>query len=371
MCAGSFNAAKLVLEHNVRPGVKLAVTGGGKCNFTHLPTLPKDYICQNKHFCKSALAAFKPQDFISLLKTEQLIFTEKEPGQLFAQNAKDIVHLLERRAKKANTSFLYNTQALNITQENGLFCVRTSKGNFYANHLVIATGGLSYPALGATGFAYQAAKELGLSVTPRQPALTSLHLPHPWRNRCRSLAGNSCPAEVSVQKHTERGALLFTHEGFSGPAIMQSSLYWQEGEEVRINFLPDINVEAFLREHKNEPALFSKILADILPPKITKILLGDLDVRAADANKETLRQAAERLNAFCFIPRSTGGYTHAEVTVGGVDTSAFQASTMECKNIPGLFFIGEALDVTGRLGGYNLHWAWASAACAAKALSQR
>lgn len=369
MCAGSFPARKLLLEHNARPGAKLNVTGGGKCNFTNLRVTPADYESARKHFCKNALAAYAPQDFIALLQKEKIPFYEKEAGQLFTYDAREITRLLERRAKANNTVFSCSTRVLHITREDGLFCAQTSRGKFYALRLVLATGGLSYPALGATGFTFQAARALGLTTEPPRPALVGLNAPDPWRRVCRALAGNTTAAEVTAGKRTEKGRLLFTHDGVSGPAVLQASLSWKEGESVRVNFLPGTDAREFLQKHKNEPALFSKILSPLIAPKIAKALLGELDARASDAPKDALAKAAARLNAFSFVPYGTGGYTRAEVTAGGVDVGQINPSTMQCKNIPGLFVIGEALDVTGRLGGYNLHWAWASAACAAKALA--
>lgn len=371
MCAGSYAAPKLLIEHNVRLGAKLAVTGGGKCNFTNLSVRAADYESARKHFCKNALAAFKPQDFIRLLDAEKIPYHEKEAGQLFAQDAREIVRLLQRRARQNNTTFSCSTQALKISREKDLFCVETSKGKFYAGNVVVASGGLSYPALGATGFAFQTAKSLGLQTAALRPALVSLSAPAPWRRICRELAGNSCPAQITAGKHVEEGQLLFTHDGVSGPVVLQTSLYWREGETVRVNFLPGTDAENFLRARKNETVRFSKLLRGLLPEKIAKTLLQELDARAADAPKETLLAAAARLNRFEFVPSGTGGYTRAEVTAGGVDAGEINPSTMQCKAIPGLFFIGEALDVTGRLGGYNLHWAWASAFCAAKALAAR
>ncbi len=275
-----------------------------------------------------------------------------------------------RRAREKHTEILHNTEVLHITWEQGLFRAETSRGAFYAQNLVLASGGYSYPSLGADGFAWRAAQELGLQTLPPRPALVSLTLPAPWRAVCRALAGNSLQAEVSAGKKKERGMLLFTHDGISGPAVLQTSLYWKEGEKLRLNFLPDTDAEMYLKEHKNNPQTFSKLLSPFISPKIAKAWLGELDMRAADSPKETLHAAAQRLNAVEIIPSGTAGFTRAEVTAGGLDTAQFHAGTLECKSLPGLFVIGEALDVTGRLGGFNLHWAWASAAAAARQLAK-
>ena len=368
MCAGSFAAPKLVLDHNSGPGHKLNVTGGGKCNFTKRTISARDYVSSRKHFCHAALAAFPLEHLLYLLKQAHIPFTENEQGQFFARSARDITDFLFARAKQQNTTFSFHTQVLQIVPQNGLFCVHTNKGNFYANHVVLASGGPSYPALGATAFAWSVAQKLGLAVLPPRPALVGLQAPKPFKEICRSLAGNSLDVIIRTGKHSEEGALLFTHEGISGPAVLQTSLYWQEGQNITLNFLPQTDALAFLRSHKNETALFSKILSPLIPVKISKALLGVLDVRAADAPKDTLLAAANTFNQFTFCPTGTAGYTHAEVTAGGIDTAQIDPITLQCKRLPGLFIIGEALDVTGRVGGLNLHWAWASARAAARAL---
>ncbi|MBQ7909102.1 MAG: aminoacetone oxidase family FAD-binding enzyme [Elusimicrobiaceae bacterium] len=370
-CAGSFSAQKLVLEHNDRAGKKLSVTGGGKCNFTNLFVSAQDYVSDNKHFCKSALSAFPPQRFIDLLQEEKIPFYEKEEGQLFSHSAPEVVRFLLKRAQAQNTTFSYQTQVLSIQKEKDFFRVQTTKGLFYAYHIVMACGGVSYPALGSGNFAFQTAQALHLTVEPLRPALVGFKAPAPWKEIFASLAGNSLPVEIKTKKHTEKGQLLFTHEGISGPAVMQTSLFYHEGEKVFLNFLPEINLEEKLRENKNAPFLFSKILANYIPAKISKVLLQDLDVRSCEAKRETLFAVIKRLQNFEFIPSGTMGYTRAEVTAGGVSCAQFSPQTMECKTISGLFYIGEALDVTGRLGGFNLHWAWASAHLCAEALKKK
>lgn len=370
-CAGSFGAEKVLLEHNPQVGAKLNISGGGKCNFSNIGVSPRDYVSHSKHFCHNALASFKPQHFLQLLQENHIPFEEKENGQLFAHRAADITQMLTLRAQEMHTHIKTHVEVLKIQKEKDIFRTETSAGTFYSLNLVLACGGLSYPALGASGFAAKAAAQLGLPVIEQRPVLVSLQAPKPWRESCRQLAGNSLEALVSVGKHKEKGSLLFTHEGFSGPVILQTSLYWQEEQEIRINFMPSADVMAVLQQHKNEPVPFSKILSPYINARLCKTWLGPLDVRASDAKKETLLAVVRQLNQFSFIPSGTGGYTHAEATAGGIDCACFNPHTMECKNMAGLFAIGEALDVTGRLGGYNLHWAWASAAAAAQLLKQR
>ena len=370
-CAGSFSAPKLVLEHNDRAGKKLSVTGGGKCNFTNLFLSARDYLSSHPHFCKNALAAFRPEHFTELLTQAKIPFYEKEKGQLFTHDAKEIVRFLQRRAREQNTTFSFNTQVLSVQKENHLFRVQTSKGIFYAYHVIMACGGISYPALGATAFAFQSAQALGLAVQPLRPALVGFRLPEPYKRICRTLTGNSLPVSVKTQTRQEEGQLLFTHEGISGPAVLQASLFYQEGEEILIDFVPQIDILDFLKKNKNKKESFSKILADFIAPKIAKALLQDLDVPACQADKQTLLQAAERLNRFTCVPTGTAGYTKAEVTAGGLDPREIDPRSMQSKKIEGLFFIGEVLDVTGRLGGFNLHWAWASAYLCAQALKKQ
>ncbi len=370
-CAASYRTPKLLLEHNPRTGLKVSVSGGGKCNFSNTSVSERNYIGRHKHFAQPALAAWKPQDFIRLLEEEHIPFEEKENGQLFARSAPEIAALLERRARQNNTDIRCNSEVLQVSTENHLFHIQTSQGILRAAHIVIATGGLSYPELGASGFAFRTARELGLQCTTLRPALVGLRAAANWRGIFRQLAGISLEAEIRIGKHKERGPILFTHEGISGPAILQSSLYWREGESIQINFLPVLDVRKFLQENKNQPVCFSKLLSAHINVKAVKALLAEYDVRACDAKRNTLQEAAQRLNYFSFTPISTAGYTRAEVTAGGVDTAQFCPHTLECKTLPGLFYIGEALDVTGRLGGYNLHWAWASAAAAARALAKQ
>ena len=371
MCAGSFDAPKLVLEHNTSPGRKLNITGGGKCNFTHETLSAKDYVCTQKHFPHAVLAAYPPRKIIDLFQSGGISCISRENGCIFAHKAADITQFLFQRAKQHHTTFSFNTQVLEVTKSEGVFRVRTSKGLFYAMHVVIAGGGLSYPQLGATSIAWQIAQSFGLQTVDPRAALAGFRLDKPWRAKCALLAGNALAVQIRIQKHIEDGQLLFTHEGISGPAVLQTSLYWKEGDEVEIDFCPGVDVLVFLRAHKNNTCHLSKILQPILPVKICKTLLDNYDVRAADASKNQLLQAVNTLKHFRFIPQATTGYTHAEVTAGGIDTRLLDPRNLQCKSVEGLYFIGEAIDVTGRMGGYNLHWAWASALAAANNLSRQ
>ena len=370
-CAGSFNARKIILDHNATPGRKVAISGGGRCNFSNLHLSSADYLCQQKHFCKNALAAFTPQHFLHLLEEEHIVYQERENGCLFAQDAQDIVHFLVKRAKKNQTEFSLSTQVLSIRQQKeGGFLLHTSKGSLYAHHVVLASGGLSYPSLGASPFGIHIAQQLGISSIEQRPALCGFTLPKAQQNAFRHLAGNSLCATVTIGCKTFTGQLLFTHEGFSGPSILNASLFWIPSKEVAINFLPGINVQEILMASKNSTRTFSAVLAEYIPVKISKTILGPLEQSLANAPKKDLQAATDRLNHFSFIPAGTSGYTKAEVTAGGIDTREINPTTFEAKNRPGLYIIGELLDVTGRLGGFNLHWCWVSAHSCACALSR-
>ncbi len=368
-CAGSFSTPKIILDHNKFPGVKVGLSGGGKCNFTNLHLRAEDYLCQQRHFCKSALAAFTPHDFVRLLEEANIPYEARNHGQLFAQNAQDIVRFLVKRAKAANTDFSLNTQVLNIEKTADGFVLRTSSGLLKAQHVVLATGGLSYPALGASPFGWKLARQLGLTMVEPQPALCGLTAPKELRACCKQLAGNSTLATVKVGKHIFTEKLLFTHEGISGPAVLSVSLYWKEGETISVNFLPNINVPDLLNAHKQTNQKISSIVH--LPGKMAQTLLGALDQPLANITKNTLQAAIQRLQAFEFIPAGTSGYSRAEVTAGGVNTLEINPKTFEVKKSPGLYIIGELLDVTGQLGGFNLHWAWASGYGAGMDLSKK
>ena len=368
-CAGSFPARKLVLDHNPRLGEKVSISGGGKCNFSNLNLSAQDYLCTQKHFPKNALAAFSGTDFTTLLDKAHIAYAPREDGQLFAQDAKEVVRFLVTRAKNQHTEFSCNTQALSVQKADAGFVIQTSKGLLGAQQVVLACGGLSYPSLGASSFGKKIAQQFNLSFVEQRPALCGLTFPKDLRFFA-TLAGNSTSVNVQTCGHSFTGSLLFTHEGISGPAVLQSSLFWQTQTPVKIDFLPEIDALSFLYQHKNETRTISRVLAEKLHPRITKTLLDQLDQPLCNISKKDLQTAAQLLNRFIFIPQGTAGYTKAEVTAGGVDTAEINPHTFECKKVKGLYIIGELLDVTGRLGGFNLHWAWASAYACAQALQK-
>lgn len=371
-CAGSYNARKIVLEANIKPALKVSISGGGKCNFSNTYVSAEDYLSQNKHFCKNVLAAFKPQDFTRLLDQEHISWEERQNGQLFAKNARDIVHFLTTRAKRHNTQLALGVRALNVKQENGLFVTDTSAGPVRSQYLVLAAGGLSYPALGANGFGLKTARQFGLAEIEERPALVGLTLPKEIRPRFCALAGNSIQARVWCGKKSFTGPVLFTHDGVSGPAILQISLFAGPGNPIYIDFLPGQDAYAVFCAAKNSAKTFSGALSEKgMPAKIAKALLGELERDLANASRAQLEAASAAVNRFYFVPAGTAGLTKAEVTAGGIDTREINPTTFEARKTPGLYVIGELLDVTGRLGGFNLHWAWSSGFAAANALEKR
>lgn len=371
-CAGSFNARKIVLEAKAKPALKVSVSGGGKCNFSNKSVSSADYLSQNKHFCKNALAAFKSADFISLLEQEHLPWEERQNGQLFAKNARDIVRFLVQRAQRNNSHIALGVRALGVKKENGLFVIDSSSGPVRAQYLVLASGGLSYPALGGNGFGLKIARQFGLSEIEERPALVGLTLPKELRARFQPLAGNSLPARVWCGKKSFEGPVLFTHDGISGPAVLQASLFWTAGETILIDFLPAKKASEIFAAYKHTGKTFcGALVKEGLPPKIAKAVLGELERDLANASRAQLAASSLAVNRFAFIPSGTAGLTKAEVTAGGVETRQINPTTFECRQIEGLFIIGELLDVTGRLGGFNLQWAWSSGFAAAKALEKR
>ena len=370
-CAGSFRASKIILEANAVPAQKVAVSGGGKCNFSNRFVSPANYLSQNKHFCKAALAGFKPENFTALLDQNGIPWQERENGQLFAKRATDITRWLLRRAQKQNTQLALNTRVLNVKQEQGLFILITSGGTVRAKNVVLATGGLSFPELGGNNFGLKLARKLGLNIVEPRPVLCGLTWTKELRARFAALAGNSLPVKISQGKFSFQGPLLFTHEGISGPAVLQLSLFWQPNIPVCIDFLPGKSVPEILQQHKNSSKTMACVLTDFLPGKTARALLADCNSPLAQATRSQLHQAADTLHRFQFCPRATFGYTKAEATAGGLDTRELSSSTMQVRRIPGLFATGELMDVTGNLGGFNLHWAWASAFAAAQCLQKQ
>jgi predicted Rossmann fold flavoprotein len=360
--AGKRGRSVLVLDHSQKIGSKIRISGGGRCNFTNLHASSEHYISQNPHFCKSALSRYTPEEFISLLRRYRISFHEKEAGQLFCDaTSSEIIIMLRAECEKAGAEFLLGCSVKNI-KNNGLFIVATDKGTFQSRSLVIATGGLSYPKLGASDFGLRIAKQFGISVISPKPGLVPLTFSAKELELFRELSGVSINAEVTSNKASFRGSLLFTHRGLSGPAILQISSYWNKGDLLSIDLLPGVNAHDLLLANRQSRKEIQNLLSQYLPSRFIqawcKYYLQTKPV--CQFTEKELREAAEKLHAWQIKPSGTEGYGAAEVTVGGIDTNEVSSKTMEAKKVPGLYFIGEVFDVTGQLGGYNLHWAWAS-----------
>ena len=371
MCAieaGRRGRRVLVLEREDRLGKKILISGGGRCNFTNLHCRPENFLSTNPHFCKSALARYTPEDFLGLVRKHGIPYHEKKLGQLFCdRSAHDILRLLEAECTAAGVTVLVNTTVRKVEQHSG-FDVKVEAATFQAPTLVVATGGLSIPKIGATPFGYQLAKQFGLRVHECRPALVPLTLSPSDRRRYCDLAGISAEVIASANGHQFREKMLITHRGLSGPAILQVSSYWKPFSPVRIDLAPDQHVLASLRQSSGgrDSTAAKAALHSCLPHRLADRWI-ELHL-PADWTNHALDELERSIHSWEIVPEGTEGYAKAEVTAGGVDTSELSSTTMESKKIPGLFFIGEVVDVTGQLGGFNFQWAWASGACAGRSL---
>ncbi|WP_293002559.1 NAD(P)/FAD-dependent oxidoreductase [Nevskia sp.] len=355
-----------VIEHANRVGKKILMSGGGRCNFTNTGTTAANYLSANPHFCKSALARYTPWDFIAMVERHGIAYHEKELGQLFCDvSSKQIVQMLVDECAAAGVVIETDCTISDVQQRLGRFEAITTRGVYTAASLVVATGGLSIPKMGATGFGYQIAKQFGHAVLPTRAGLVPLTLSGKPLDDYADLAGVALPVAAAANDASFRGGLLVTHRGLSGPAILQISSYWQPGDALHLNLLPDDDAERWLVSQQAErPASELKtVLAEVLPKRFAQRLCE----RWLPANKPLrqyrtaeLKALAAQLQDFPVTASGTEGYRTAEVTLGGVDTDGVSSSTMMSKRVPGLYFIGEVIDVTGWLGGYNFQWAWAS-----------
>ncbi|MEC9150983.1 MAG: NAD(P)/FAD-dependent oxidoreductase [Pseudomonadota bacterium] len=373
MCAaraGQRGRRVLVLERAEKPGKKILISGGGRCNFTNIGAGPANYLSANPHFAKSALARYTAQDFLELVESHGIAWHEKTLGQLFCDgSAKQIVAMLLDECAKGDVEIRCGEKVGSVEQGDG-FTVTTQSGTCRAPSLVIATGGPSIPKMGATGYAYELARQFGLQVVEPRPALVPLTLGGE-EVLFRDISGVSAPVVTSAGKARFAEAALFTHRGLSGPAILQASSYWRPGEPLFIDFLPEESGDFLLQAKRETPrATLRSWLRDRLPARLADILadrLG-LEVEFGNAPDKALRAAGERLKRWTFQPNGTEGFAKAEVTVGGIATAELSSKTMAARRVPGLYAIGEAVDVTGWLGGYNFQWAWASGVAAGEAL---
>jgi len=378
MCAAVAGQAGLrvaVLEKANQPGKKILISGGGRCNFTNLGSGPANYLSDNPHFAKSALARYTPADFIEMVDRHGIAWHEKTLGQLFCDgSAKQIVQMLLDECPDDRVDVICDAEVTAVVHEEGVFGVSASDQSFSAPSLVIATGGPSIPKMGATGFAYDLARQFGLKVVEPRPALVPLTLGGE-DVLFRELSGVSAPIIASHgtgKKATKfEEAALFTHKGLSGPAILQISSYWRSGEEIGVAFLPAADTEWLLAAKRDRPrATLKSVLREQLPDRLADALFDRLGIEQelGNASDQALRAAQDRLAHWAFAPNGTEGFAKAEVTIGGISTAELSSQTMEAKRVPGLYAIGEAVDVTGWLGGYNFQWAWASGVACAEAL---
>ncbi len=376
MCAaeaGKRGRRVAVIEHADRPGKKILISGGGRCNFTNTHCQPENFLSANPHFVKSALARCTPADFIALVEKHGIPYHEKAAGQLFCdRSAEDILKMLEAECAAAGAKIFPRTQ-IHEVERAAEFVVRADSGVFRAPVLVVATGGLSIPKMGASGFGYDVARKFGLKIRQTRPALVPFVLGAPERSHYCDLAGVSAEVAVSTlstlsgDDHAFRDKMLFTHRGLSGPAILQISSYWNAGEAIRIDLAPGRDIAAAIGEGNTRSAAAVRLaLQEFLPHRFAKRWV-DLHAPAA-WNNSALKALDRQTHEWLLVPEKTEGYEKAEVTAGGVDTDELSSKTMESRKVPGLFFIGEVVDVTGHLGGHNFQWAWASGASAGRAL---
>jgi len=363
--AGQRGRRVLLLDHSVKVGEKIRISGGGRCNFNNINTSPSQFISQNPHFCRSTLARYTPHDFIKLLQQHHIAYHEKTLGQLFCDDsAQDIIDMLLDECQQAGVTWLLGTVVEKVEKSAaGRFVLTTTKGILNAESLIISTGGLSIPQIGATGFGYDMARQFGLHVITPTPGLVPLTFSATEWQPYAELSGVSMEADVSCQHTTFRENILLTHRGVSGPAILQISSYWHQGETLSIDLVPDTDIEAYLLQHQRSEQLLSNVLAGYLPKRFTQIWCeqNNFNAPVKQFNSKTLQHIAQSLHNWQVKPAGTLGYKKAEVTLGGVDTRDLSSKTMMANAVPGLYFIGEVVDVTGWLGGYNFQWAWASA----------
>lgn len=366
MCAttaGYQGKSVLVIDHAPKAAAKIRISGGGKCNFTNVDVSPTNFICQNPHFVKSALSRYPSSAFIELVERHDLAFEQRELGKLFCtERASDLIQILRTEADWAGVTVLTKCSIVKLDYVNENYQIQTSEGVFTTAKLVVATGALSFPKLKATGLGYDIAKQFGLNVIDTLPGLVPLVFEDKWLQRILALSGLALDVTVSAGKQSFQEAILFTHNGLSGPGILQVSNYWQTGKPIQINLLPGLVILDELKQLKQSGDSISKWLNLHWPKRFTQAWLEwfPIDNQLSNLTDEAIAEYAEQIQNWTLYPSDTAGYDKAEVTLGGVDTNEVSSKTFESNKQPGLYFIGEVLDVTGHLGGYNFQWAWAS-----------
>jgi predicted Rossmann fold flavoprotein len=366
--AGQRGRSVLVLDSSNKVGKKILMSGGGRCNFTNLDIQPENYLSANPHFCKSALSGYNQWQFIQLVERHQIAYHERKHGELFCdESAKDILAMLLDECEQANVAVKTKCDIQGIVSQDSGYSLHTSLGHYHCQSLVIATGGLSIPTMGATGFGYEVAEQFGLQLLPRTAGLVPFTFTDWVKDISERLSGLAVDVEMSVNSVAFRENLLFTHRGISGPAALQLSSYWKPGQKISINLLPDLQASTMLLDYKKSSA--KSLLRNLLSQHLSKGLVLELqnlywpnhaDKPMAEIPDAVLMEVAGQLQDWQLKPSGTEGYRTAEVTLCGVDTDHLSSKTMECKTQPGLYFVGEVMDVTGHLGGYNFQWAWAS-----------
>jgi predicted Rossmann fold flavoprotein len=365
MCAaiaGQHGRSVCILEHNALPGKKIRISGGGRCNFTNIHTSPQSFLSENPHFCKSALARYTPSDFTTLVDHYNITYHEKTLGQLFCdESAQQIIDMLVEECHLAGCKFRFSTKVKSVKKSDDRFHVYTSEGNYIAESLVVASGGLSIPKLGASPIGYQIAEQFDLHIVPPRPALVPLTFHPEYKEIFGGLSGVSLESIASCGDAVFRENMLFTHKGISGPAILQISSYWDGTSPVEINLLPNYDIESFTApEYRNTE--MKTALSQMIPKRAAQVFCEYFVQNKVlkHYSQTELTDAVHSLQHWEIKPNGTQGYAKAEVTAGGVSTEELSSKTMETKKVQGLFFIGEVVDVTGWLGGYNFQWAWAS-----------
>lgn len=376
MCAieaGKRGRRVLVIDHAAAPGEKIRISGGGRCNFTNVNAAPANFLSANPHFAISALRRYTAKDFIAWVEREGIAYHEKTLGQLFCDNsAKDIIAMLTSAMRAAGVTLRLKTSVERIEQEDEGFSLETSGGRVICQALVIASGGKSIPKMGATGFGYEIARQFGLNIVETRPALVPLTFEIGMLERLKPLAGVAVNSVVASGKTKFTEAMLFTHRGLSGPSILQISSYWREGQAITVSMAPGVDIAAALksaRQTRGKQAAIT-VLSEHLPRRVAQMILDEAaaPANAGDLSDKAIGRIDTAVNAWTVKPVGSEGYRTAEVTLGGVDTDALESKTMQAKAVPGLYFIGEVVDVTGWLGGYNFQWAWSSGWVAGQAV---
>jgi predicted Rossmann fold flavoprotein len=371
--AGKRGRSVLVIDHARAPGEKIRISGGGRCNFTNIHASPKQFISGNPHFCISALARYTQRDFTAKVERRGIAYHEKTLGQLFCDgSARQIIDMLVDEMRDAGVELGLGAAVKGVAKTDDGFVVELDDGRVTCKSLVVACGGKSIPKMGATGLGYDIAEQFGVGVVETRPALVPLTFDPMTLERLAPLAGVATDAEISCGRTTFAEAMLFTHRGVSGPAILQISSYWREGDEIRIALLPGVDVATLLREARqaNGRQAVQTVLAARLPKRLAQAVAerAGIEKNLADLSEAEMKRVADAVNDWRIKPAGSEGYRTAEVTLGGVDTRALDQKTMQAKAVPGLYFIGEVVDVTGWLGGYNFQWAWSSGWVAGQAV---